>query len=318
MSVPSERDPISAGQMIAAGQATAAPRVSVVMTIYNAAAFLKEAIDSVVNQRFQEWELIAIENGSTDASPTILASYHDSRIKTFSLTENIGRTPALRYGVDSAQGEFIAILDADDLAHPDRLERQVRYLDQNAGLGLVGTWAEEIDSEGELLGTLQPPTDARELLDLLGSSNPFVHSAVMYRSELAKRVGGYPKDISYAQDYSLILGIAQCSEVGMIGSVLCKLRSSAASMTSDPVLRLVRAQEELHLLRQAARTLALSHVAERRNRHRQAVAKLKIGVALIRALHVTEGMRHILSALFTNPRALVDNGFVHRHLGTTR
>ena len=107
------------------------PRVSVLMTIYNAEPYLKEAIDSIVAQTFGEWELIAIENGSSDGSRAILDSYQDERIRCFCLPENIGRTPALRYAFEQAGGEYIAVLDADDVSHPERFKKQVEYLDQH-------------------------------------------------------------------------------------------------------------------------------------------------------------------------------------------
>ena len=294
------------------------PRVSVLMTIYNAAPFLTDSIDSIISQCLVDWELIVVENGSTDESAAILARYTDPRIRTFLLESNIGRTPALRYAFENARGEYIAVLDADDVAHPSRLERQAECLDCRPALGLVGTWAEEIDSTGNVIGTFQPPAATADLRDLLGWSNPFVHSAIMYRSALAKDVGGYPENVRYSQDYSLILKIARRSEVGIIESFLCKLRSSAGSMTSDPSLRLVRAEEELQLLREAVATLRLSPAAVRRNRHRQAVARLKIGLALIGALRFVAGAGHIASALLTNPMALVDNGLIHQRFKRLR
>ena len=318
MSADSEPDSKPARQLSGMERSSGTPRISVLMTIYNTEEYLREAIDSLINQTFQDWELIAVENGSQDSSPAILASFKDSRIRTFALQNNIGRTSALRYAFDRTNGEFIAVLDADDMASPSRLERQVQLLDRRAKLGLVGTWADEIDSTGKVIGTFQPPGGTAALRDLLGWSNPFVHSSVMYRSALAKQVGGYPQDVTYSQDYSFILKIAQRSEVGMIESVLCKLRSGATSMTRDSSLRLIRAQEELRLLREARQMLRLSPQAARRNRHRQAVAKLKMGLALMSTSHFMTGIGYLVSAIVTNPRALIDNGFIYRHFGKRR
>jgi hypothetical protein len=318
VSTDSQQDLQPARRTSGIGRADWTPRVSILMTIYNADPYLKEAIDSIVLQTFQDWELIAVENGSTDSSPAILASYDDPRIRTFALGKNIGRTSALRYAFDEARGEFIAVLDADDLAHTSRLERQVAYLDRHLALGLVGTWAEEIDLIGNVVGMHRPPAATADLRNLLGWSNPFVHSAIMYRSALAREVGGYPAHVTYSQDYSLILQIARRSEVGMIEGFFCKHRSSAGSMTNDPSLRLVRAEEELQQLREAAGILRLSPTAVRRNRHRQAVAKLKIGFALLGTSHFAAGVAHIMSVILTNPRALVDNGFVYRRFRPTR
>ena len=105
------------------------PRVSVLMTIYNASLFLRESIDSLIAQSFLDWELIAIENGSTDDSPAILADFKDPRIHCFSFPRNIGRTPALVFAFNQARGEYIAILDADDVAYSQRFALQVEFLD---------------------------------------------------------------------------------------------------------------------------------------------------------------------------------------------
>lgn len=294
------------------------PRVSVLMTIFNAEPFLKESLDSLLGQDYAQWELIAVENGSKDASPEILAGYSDPRIRKFAFHSNIGRTAALRYAFSQARAEYIAVLDADDVALPGRLQRQVEYLDSHPETGLVGAWADEIDSQGALIGSFRPPADESALRDWLGWSNPFVHSAVMYRSSLARDVGGYPESIVHSQDYSLVLKLAQRSGLGMIEEVLCKLRSAPSTMTNDPSLQLVRAREALELLTEARETLRLSPAALSRNRRRRAVAKLKVGLALMKAKRLGAGVRYVVSGVLSDPSALIDNGRIRGLLGKLR
>ena len=290
------------------------PKVSVLMTIYNAAQHLKEAIDSIVAQTFGDWELIAIENGSSDASPAILAGYQDERIRIFPLPANIGRTPALRYAFDQARGEYTAVLDADDVSFPERLKKQAEYLDKYCEVGLVGSWAEQINVKGKVIGHLQPPTIEKELYEMLGWSNPFVHSSIMYRSGNAKKIGGYPAAYIHAQDCALILAIAKQknARLCMIGEYLCKYRITGTSMTRNPDMLLSIGQEELALLREAAEIFPLSKFAAERNHHRQAVAQLKIGVALVKGANVVDGLKRIAAAIIENPRAATDNGIVNR------
>jgi len=145
------------------------PRVSVLMTIYNAGPWLREAIESILAQTYVDWELIAIENGSTDESPAILASYKDSRIRLIGLHENMGRTPALRLAFDLARGEYIAILDADDLAERTRLQKQIAFMDTHGDVAVVGTWAVRIDSAGKEVGRWAPATDPAQLVTSWGS-----------------------------------------------------------------------------------------------------------------------------------------------------
>jgi glycosyltransferase involved in cell wall biosynthesis len=285
-------------------------RVSVLMTVYNASPYLREALDSLMAQTFGDWELIAVENGSTDESPQILRSYVDPRIKIFTLPKNIGRTPGLLYGAARASGEFIAVLDADDVALPERLARQVRALDENPALGMVGAWTELIDEDSRPFGMLRPSGDHAALVDQLGWTNPFVHSATTFRRAIMEQVGGYPADFIYSQDSALVIKMAAASRVAMIEEPLCRLRESPTTMTASRALRLARAEEELRFLKEGARVLPLSAGARRRNRHRQAVARLKIALVLLRSRRALEGVGLLGSVLLTSPMALIDNGRV--------
>ncbi|MCG3110374.1 MAG: glycosyltransferase [Candidatus Manganitrophus sp. SB1] len=284
------------------------------MTIYNAAPFLKEAIDSIVTQTLTDWELIAVENGSSDESPTILAGYTDERIRVFSLPKNIGRTPALRYAFERAQGEYIAVLDADDVSYPERLAQQTEYLDQRPDVGLVGSWVEYINEKNVVTEKFKPPVEPGELYDLLGWMNPFVHSSIMYRARLGKDRGGYPERYVYAQDKALILNIAKVSQVAMIDEYLCRLRETALSITRSPEYSVTVATERLLLLKQTARDLSLSKKALKQNRLRQAAAQLKLGAALLRRWHILDGLKHILLGIVKDPSGLWNNGVTNRRL----
>ncbi len=289
-----------------------APKVSVLMTIYNAAPYLKEAIDSIVAQTYGDWELIAVENGSLDESPMILRSYGDERIRAFVLPENIGRTPALRYAFEQARGEYTAVLDADDVSYPERLMKQVAYLDQHPEVGVVGTWAKLINRLGEEIGGMEPPVDGYELYEVLGWSNPIAHSTIMYRAEHAKRLSGYPAAYTYAQDLALILALSRISRISVMGEYLCKYRVIASSVSRNPKMLLNIGQEQLALLQEVAEVIPLSEMAIKRNHHRQAVAQLKIGVALVRERQVIAGLKLIALAIIKDPKILMVNGVVER------
>lgn len=294
------------------------PKVSVLMTVYNGDPYLKEAIDSIVAQTFSDWELIAVENGSSDKSPAILDSYSDERIRVFALPQNIGRTPALRYAFEQAQGEYTAVLDADDVSCPERLMKQVAYLDQHPEVGVVGTWTKLINRLGEEIGSIEPPVDGNELYEVLGWSNPIAHSTIMYRTEHAKRLGGYPAAYTYAQDLALILALSRISRISIMGEYLCRYRVIASSVSRNPKMLLNIGQEQLALLQETAGAIPLSEMAIKRNHHRQAVAQLKIGVALIRDGRVISGLTRIASAIIKEPKVLIVNGIVGRIFSTGR
>ena len=283
------------------------PRVSVLMTVYNAAPWLREAIDSIVNQTYMDWELIAIENGSSDASPAILASYDDPRIRVISMLENIGRTPALRHAFDLARAAYIAVLDADDLADPTRFAKQVAFLDARPQVSVVGSWALRIDSEGREVGRWAPAVDSIQLQDSLGFENPIVHSAAMYRAELARDVGGYPIEYPFAQDFGLWLRLAGCGPIAVIGEYLSSHRTLPGGMTRSNDSRVVVSRDSLSVLEYAARHLPLSPSARRRNREECLIAGCRYAVALMRTQRVKAGFAMVLKTVARNPRDVVWN-----------
>lgn len=291
------------------------PRVSVLMTVYNAARWLREAVDSVIAQTCPDWELVAIENGSQDASPHILASYDDPRIRAVSVQENMGRTPALRYAFELARGEYIAVLDADDIALPMRLAREVEYLDAHPEVSLVGAWTRRIDGDGNEIGAWSFPTDPTELRNRLAYANPIVHSASMYRAVAARAVGGYPLEHPYAQDAALWIRLAERGEVGMMAEYLASHRTLTGGMTQSKTSRVTVARDNLAVLKDAGRCLSLSRHAVRRNREEQTIAACRYALALARSGSVAEALATLMIAAAHNPTGVLWNRVYREVLG---
>ena len=126
------------------------PKVSVIIPTYNRQDLVQEAIDSVLNQTFRDWELIVVDDGSTDQTPSVLQERYDSRI-IYIYQENQGESAARNRGLYSATGEYVAFLDSDDLWHPKKLQRQIEVFAEKPELGLVSTQAYWINYEGLLL-----------------------------------------------------------------------------------------------------------------------------------------------------------------------
>ena len=225
------------------------PKISVLMTVFNAEPFLHESVTSLVNQDFTDWELIVIENGSSDGSGKILRSFSDTRIKATYLTENIGRTEALNLALGNSNSKYIAILDADDVSMVNRFTKQYKKLESDETVGLVGSWAQFIDSEGQNLFVKVGPERHDEIVRLFATRNPFVHSSVMFRRNIALVIGGYDTSYKYAQDFDLILKIASLARVEIIPEVLCAWRSIGSSQTHSPESSVARAQDEYQLFR---------------------------------------------------------------------
>ncbi len=123
------------------------PLVSILMTIYNHRRYLEQSIESIKKQTYKNWELIAIDNGSTDGSQKILLNFKHKKIRSFFLKKNIGRTKCLNLGLKKCKGKFIAILDSDDISHKDRLNFQINEFRKDKNLWLLATNFEFIDDK---------------------------------------------------------------------------------------------------------------------------------------------------------------------------
>jgi glycosyltransferase involved in cell wall biosynthesis len=301
--------------MISQEKREAIPRVSVLTTSYNAYPFVRDAIDSVIGQTFTDWELIAVDDGSTDESLSALKQYSDTRVRVFPLAQNVGRIAALRFAFSQARGDYIAINDADDISSQDRLARQVEFLDQNPDVALVGSWAEYIDGRGKVFGELKPTSNREELHDCLGWGNPVPHSSTMYRRKLAAQAGAYQEDIEVSNDYALILAMAQISRIAIIDDFLCQVRVLPTSMMRSEKYQVLFANERLLLLRRAANWLELSAKSRRLNRNAIAIDQIKLGIIILRTNSFWAGAIMILRGLITSPSVLWNNGPVKRLFG---
>jgi glycosyltransferase involved in cell wall biosynthesis len=208
------------------------------MPVRNGARWLGEAVASVIAQSLSDWELIAIDDGSTDDTPRILSEYagRDSRIRVIR-QEPIGLVAALNRGLAEACSPLLARLDADDRALPERLDRQMRYLNAHPDVGLLGSWAQEIDESGKRRGQLRPATEHAELDRILMRANPFVHSSVMFRGELARRAGGFRAAFRAAEDYDLWLRLAEIARLANLPENLVEYRVHGENVTSRNATR---------------------------------------------------------------------------------
>ncbi len=194
-----------------------APTVSVLMSAYNAEAYIGKAVQSILNQTFNDFEFIIINDGSTDSTGNILESFHDNRIVLVH-KDNTGLTKALNQGLSLARGEYIARMDADDISLPERLARQMQFLEENPATGLIGCHFYVIDSDGGQKSLCCPPIYNDEIQKELLMGNQFCHGSVVFRTECIKTVGLYREFFKFAQDFDLWLRIAekyQCSNLAV-------------------------------------------------------------------------------------------------------
>lgn len=204
-------------------------RVSVVMSVYNEERYVADAIDSILQQTFRDFEFVIIDDGSVDHTPMVLKSYHDPRLKVYHQA-NQGQSSALNQGIRLASGSYIARMDADDISLPQRLEREVHFLDAHPEIGLVGTWCVKVDARTGQQRLQSLPEEDAVIRKFLTVDNPFIHSSVMIRKSVLDMVGLYDERFIW-QDYELWVRIAKHHRMTNISEPLIIRRKHPASIT---------------------------------------------------------------------------------------
>ncbi len=208
------------------------PTVSVLMAVYNAQRYLAEAIESVLRQTYQDFEFVIIDDGSTDASPGIVACYAalDRRVRLYR-QDNAGLATALNRGIEMARGVYVARMDADDVCLPQRLERQVHAMDTDANLALVAGGVTWINSEGLELGQWAISIPPAAMRSALHSRNKIIHPTVLFRKVAVSSAGGYRPAFRYAQDYDLWLRLAEQGSLACVPEVVLKYRLHGSQLS---------------------------------------------------------------------------------------
>jgi len=207
-----------------------APKVSVLLPVWNAERYLAGAIDSVLAQTFTDFELLVVDDGSTDGSGALIRRYRDRRIRRIENEKNLGVTRSLNLGIAQAKGRYLARMDADDLCVVERLERQVAYLDAHPNVALVASRARCIDARGAERRIIATPTDGEMLRRRLRVGNCIVHGSVMMRSDAVRALGGYDESMVRAQDYDLWLRLSERHAIAALPELLYAWREHGVSV----------------------------------------------------------------------------------------
>ena len=181
------------------------PRITVIMPAYQAAATLAHAMASVCRQTCRDWELVVVNDGSTDDTGDVAArmAATDRRIRVIHHERNLGAATAMNRAWRSGAAPLVALLDADDAALPQRLALQAEYLAGQADVAVLGGTAHCLDSAGNFLRTLAPPARHEDLLRRRWHVSPFIHSTVMMRRSFLETTGGYEDGLRLGEDYDL-------------------------------------------------------------------------------------------------------------------
>lgn len=206
------------------------PLVTVLMSVYNGEKHLRETIDSILNQTFNDFEFIIINDGSTDRSRKIIESCNDKRIVLIN-QENKGLVKSLNYGISLAMGRYIARMDQSDVSFPGRLQREVDVLEADKEVGLVGVSYIAMDEKGKKIYEDHCPAENEVIQAKLINKNCFCHGAVMFRKRCLEEVGHYREIFSMAEDYDLWLRITEKYKARNIDELLYKWRIEISGAT---------------------------------------------------------------------------------------
>lgn len=202
------------------------PRLTVLMPVYNAEPFLREAINSILEQSFRPFEFLIIDDGSTDRSAEIVASYRDPRIRFVRNRRNIGITATLNKGIGLAACQLIARMDADDISHPQRLQKQYSYMARNPHCALLSTWARVISEDKKFVRLERYRTDFYYYN--LTFECWMYHPTIVFRKSAVEQLGMY--SMPYSEDYDLFWKLSVHFPIANLAEALVDYRITSTSL----------------------------------------------------------------------------------------
>ncbi len=279
------------------------PTLSVIMTVFNGDAFLQETLDGVWAQTFTDFELVVVNNGSTDGTQAILDAVDDARLRVIQAPARGGTFgDGIRLAYAHACGTYIAVQDADDVSLPTRFEKQVAALEANGSLGLVFGAYQDMDADGNVDVVHHPPGEQHDLANALQSHNPLAHSTYMYRKAASDQVGGYAGEYAYGPDFALVVRLMKKGwGVKGLDDVVLKLRCHPGQVSIASDFSVMRAHDALYLFREASGLAGISPQARRAGRHRIAKCAVQYALALLKEGRVREGVKQMLMGLLRYP-----------------
>lgn len=211
--------------------------LTVILPVYNAKCWLSLSLDSMLRQSWSDFELLCLDDGSTDGSLDILQEYaeRDGRVRVFAF-EHIGLVNILNEGLRLASSPLIARMDADDVAHPKRFERQIQRIKQQPDLVALGSGMDCIDENGRLLKRHTPPVGHEKVMEMMLWQTALAHPTVMMRKEAVLQAGGYRACCVHAEDYDLWLRLSVLGKMDNLEDSLLQYRIHSQSISSRHTL----------------------------------------------------------------------------------
>lgn len=244
------------------------PLVTVLMPVYNGGSFLQEAINSILQQTFADFELLIINDGSTDDSASIVRLNNDPRIRFVENDQNIGLIATLNKGLTIATGKYIVRMDGDDVSRPERLSTQVAYMEAHPTVGGAGSFY-DLMVDGKL-AMMDLPVSGEELKSFLVFNCPIAHpTAILRRSLLQEKNIHYRNGFVHAEDYDLWVQISSCSDIVNIPQVLLNYRVHGSQITGNPLFLADKSVSLEKIRRQQLKLLGVDPTREQMQIHMQ-------------------------------------------------
>ncbi len=206
-----------------------APRIAVVLPVFNGERYITEAVESVLRQTFTDYELIVVNDGSTDRTAELLARFSDPRMRVVSFPDNRGLVSALNTGIAESRAELIARMDADDICLPQRFQMQVKFLDEHPEVGICGTWTRGFGTENS---RMEPPADPAGVAARIFFGWTIDHPSVMMRRSVLDRHGlRYRDEFRHVEDFDLFTRAAEITQVANVAVCLLLTRAHAEEIS---------------------------------------------------------------------------------------
>jgi len=212
---------------------TSSPQVSILMAVFNNQCTVFRAIKSILNQTFEDFEFLILNDASTDSSWEIINSFKDKRIKVINNQRNLGLTRSLNKLIKLSRGKYIARMDADDVSLPTRLDRQFKFLSDNPEFILLGSSYHIINNKEKIIKEVKYNTSPERIYYDITFQNIFAHSSVIFQRDKIISLGGYNQKLRYAQDFSLWYKLTREGKTWIMPDILIQWNDSKVNISSN-------------------------------------------------------------------------------------
>lgn len=209
------------------------PKVSVFMPVYNAGIYLHDAIESILNQTFKDFEFVIVNDGSTDQSESIIQSYSDPRIRLINNAKNLGLIASLNLGLEICEGDYIVRMDQDDISLPDRIALQVKYMEDNQHVGLIGSWFEDFGEQIETKVVRYSSNDAEIRIRHLYQTHISHPTAVLRSSVVRQNHIRFDPEYVHGEDYNCWVTMSSFCKLSNYPAVLVRKRDHPRNITNS-------------------------------------------------------------------------------------